>query len=404
MQDGTSKLAASADPIVVNSTEENSSGGLHSQAQKQSICPRCTFENYPSMASCEICGAQLFSPINPSTRLVDGTERTDSPAPMMDKAKVSSSDNSEPVKFSFRGGGDKVFYERLKNAMVQRKWLSDNAPPVPLPSNHTSGPSTPSRSETVTPDSKGVGIAGLERLGLNRRRNNETVISGAFEDLEALMASAQEIINIAESFTDKSSDSSTSKIISDAALSMATTRDKLDSGSNSEALYLTELSRTLAEYLTDDKQGILKHEGGIMSLVDLWATFNRARNGVELVSPPDFERAARLWDTLGLPVRLRQFKSGLLVVQRHDRTDEKTINQIRSWLQELHAIEHIHQALWDQATFGRGVTAQETAAKFGWSVGVATEELEMAEEVGALCREEGIEGLKFWENLIIPKG
>jgi ESCRT-II complex subunit VPS36 len=31
---------------------------------------------------------------------------------------------------------------------------------------------------------------------------------------------------------------------------------------------------------------------------------------------------------------------------------------------------------------------------------VAEEELEMAEERGVLCREEGIEGLRFWENFI----
>ena len=34
-------------------------------------------------------------------------------------------------------------------------------------------------------------------------------------------------------------------------------------------------------------------------------------------------------------------------------------------------------------------------------MGVASEELEMAEEKGALCREEGIEGLRFWENWIV---
>jgi ESCRT-II complex subunit VPS36 len=44
------------------------------------------------------------------------------------------------------------------------------------------------------------------------------------------------------------------------------------------------------------------------------------------------------------------------------------------------------------------VTAKETAERFGWSVGVATEELEMAEERGALCREQGLDGVRFWEN------
>jgi hypothetical protein len=55
---------------------------------------------------------------------------------------------------------------------------------------------------------------------------------------------------------------------------------------------------------------------------------------------------------------------------------------------------------WDWRLFGRPVTAQEVAQRFGWSVGVAAEELEMAEDKGVFCREEGIEGLKFWSNFI----
>jgi ESCRT-II complex subunit VPS36 len=53
---------------------------------------------------------------------------------------------------------------------------------------------------------------------------------------------------------------------------------------------------------------------------------------------------------------------------------------------------------WDWREYGRAVTAQEVAQRFKWSVGVAAEELEMAEDQGVLCREEGIEGLRFWSN------
>jgi len=137
-----------------------------------------------------------------------------------------------------------------------------------------------------------------------------------------------------------------------------------------------------------------------MSLVDLWAMFNRARGGVELVSPQDFEKAVRLWEKLKLPVRLRTFKSGVMVVQSRDRTDETTIKALLGWLQDLHSFPPDREVPWDWQEFGRGVTAQDAAERFGWSIGVAEEELEMAEERGVLCREEGIEGLKFWENFI----
>ncbi|KAJ8606301.1 hypothetical protein MRB53_041052 [Persea americana] len=105
-----------------------------------------------------------------------------------------------------------------------------------------------------------------------------------------------------------------------------------------------------------------------------------------------------MWDTLHLPVRLRRFRSGLLVVQERSRTDDKTIASLLTWLQQSQH-GHLPPASDDrESTFGRGVTAQETAERFGWSVGVATEELEMAEEAGAVCRDQCLDGIRFWEN------
>ncbi len=133
-----------------------------------------------------------------------------------------------------------------------------------------------------------------------------------------------------------------------------------------------------------------------MSLVDLWAVFNRTRNGIELISPLDFEKAAMSWESLHLPIRLRRFKSGLLVVQEKSRTDEKTIASLLSWLRE--AKKEATSEEFTELSFGKGVTAQETAERFGWSVGVATEELDMAEDTGALCRDQCLHGIRFWEN------
>lgn len=210
------------------------------------------------------------------------------------------------------------------------------------------------------------------------------------------MTSAKEVIAMAEQFRNANPDSLSSEdksLLTDSAtaLGLVTKKDMFADGSSSEALYIDELARNLAEYLTDDKRGVLRREGGIMSLVDLWAVFNKTRNGMELISPSDFEKAARAWDNLHLPVRLRQFKSGLLVVQERSRTDDKTIAALIAWLQQS-----------DRAmlyNFGRSATAQQTAEHFGWSVGVATEELEMAEEVGILVRDQTLDGVRFWQNL-----
>ncbi|KAL8812590.1 MAG: hypothetical protein Q9200_000921 [Gallowayella weberi] len=371
-------------------------------------CPRCTFQNHPSLLECELCGASLVSteashsPASPTV-----LARSESPGPSLESQGSVFDKDPEVIKFSFRAGGDKIFYERLKGAMTQRKWLLQNAPPIPKLDQPLSSPVSDSRppQHASNSQSKVVGIAGLERRGLELRKNNETVIGSAFEDLEALMASAKEVIALAERFArgagEKGLDDDALLAESATALGMVTTKNMLGSKAGSESLYLSELSRNVAEFLTDDAKGILRKEGGIMSLVDLWAVFNRTRGGVELVSPADFEKAARLWDTLSLPVRLRQFKNGLLVVQQHDRTDDKTVAQLLAWLQELHVVSPDEDQCWDVEALGRGVTAQEAAMRFGWSIGVASEELEMAEEKGAVCREEGVEGIKYWENWLV---
>ena len=240
------------------------------------------------------------------------------------------------------------------------------------------------------------------------------MIGNAFEDLEALMTSAKEIIALAENFASyKKSVSDTGSpsepsIAEDSAtllsqLNLTTTKDMLSksSATSNNSLYLTELSRSLAEYLTDDVNGILHSEGGIMSLIDLWAAFNRARGGVELVSPTDFVAAAEFFDKLKLPVRLRTFKSGLLAVQERSRTDEKTIAALLGWIRLFKDLLPDHDVPWDWRMYGKGVTAQDAAERFGWSVGVAGEELEMAEEKGLLCRDASLEGLYFWENNLV---
>lgn len=373
-------------------------------------CPRCTFLNHPSLLSCEICGAPLISHDVPREAIQE-QPRTESPGPTLNYGNVAGSENPESFKISFRAGGDKTFYERLKGSMTQRKWLLQEAPPVPKGTRAGDVESgSLSRSGSGAGRTKSAGIAGLEQMGLDRQKNNQLMIGSSFEDLEALMASAKEIVALAESFArqvNSGSDPATAEanaLLAESAsqLGLVTTKDIVGggSGSGAENLYLSELARNLAEFLTDDARGVLKKAGGIISLVDLWAMFNRARGGVELVSPNDFEKAVRLWEKLKLPVRLRTFKSGVLAVQSRDRTDESIIKAILAWLRDLHVFPPDHELPWDWQEFGRGVTAQDAAERFGWSIGVAEEELEMAEEHGVLCREESIEGLKFWENYI----
>ena len=375
-------------------------------------CPRCTYLNHPSILSCDMCEAPLAQSLRSIQDRGDDARRLDKYASITNGALIEL--QVESLKVSFRTGGDKIFFERLKGALVQRKWLLQSAPPIPEPAvdaqplthNHRSDEGD--RRPEPRASSKSVGIAGLESRGFAITKKNEAMLGTAFADLDALMASAKEVIALAENFARNLTGANAPEaddLIAESAsgLDMVTTKDMLGHGSGSESLYLAELSRHLAEYLTDDKKGILKHEGGIMTLVDLWSVFNRSRGGIELISPPDFEKAASLWEQLKLPVRMRQFKNGLLLVQHSDRTDDKTIAQLLDWMQNLRAASDSSAVPdgFDSMNFGIGITAQEAAQKFGWSVGVASEELAMAEDHGALCRDDGVEGIKYWENWLI---
>ncbi|KJZ80034.1 hypothetical protein HIM_00748 [Hirsutella minnesotensis 3608] len=406
-------LNASGIDSLLHAFRSSESASSHGNPAASFQCPRCTFSNHPSLLSCEMCGAPLLSQtsslLTPDSKAND--IRTQSPGPVMDsrgKLGTGGIDVQDSVKISFRGGGDRIFQERLKGALTQRKWLLHNAPPVPRSGRRNEdGLADESVNSQGSTKTKTAGIAGLEQLGLNLRKNNEILIGSAFEDLEALMSSAKEVIALAERFARQSNGANggasaeENAILAESAsqLGLITTKDIVGGGS-SESLYLSELSRNMAEFLADDSRGVLKKAGGIITLVDLWAMFNRARGGVELVSPMDFEKAARLWESLKLPVRLRTFRSGVMVVQGRDRTDDLTIKALVSWLQDLREFPPDREVPWDWREFGRGVTAQQTAERFGWSIGVAEEELLMAEEHGALCRDEGIEGLKFWKNYI----
>jgi hypothetical protein len=328
-------------------------------------------------------------------------QRPNSPGPEIADLKLEDDHISDVIKFSFRGGGDRVFSEKLNGALVQRKWLLQQAPPIPRP-EQPSRSSTPDVSNTPTsrPQSTSVGIAGLEQRGLQSRRNNEAVLGSAFEDLEALMASAKDIVALAEKFAQESGNDA-DPVLSESAAALGMVASKDISGDHSNSVYINQLARDLAEYVTDEKRGILRNNGGIVALVDLWAMVNRARNGVELISPADVHQAAVAWDHLNLPVRLRRFRSGLLAVQPRDWTDERVLTQITSWLKSLQQSPPEDMQAWDWLEFGCGVTAQEAASRFGWKIGVAIEELEMAEDRGVVCREEGIEGLKFWLNYLV---
>lgn len=78
---------------------------------------------------------------------------------------------------------------------------------------------------------------------------------------------------------------------------------------------------------------------------------------VALVSPTDLAKACAMFPKLRLPVRVKTFKSGLVVVMDASATEEVIERNLLKYIIGLE----------------RGVTALEVGAKFNWGVGVAME-------------------------------
>ncbi|KAF7726976.1 hypothetical protein EC973_008171 [Apophysomyces ossiformis] len=221
-----------------------------------------------------------------------------------------------------------------------------------------------------------------DRIEKTTLETNETM-ADAFQDLDRLMAKATEMVKLAESISNKmtkensENDGDMSKLrgyLLNLGIASPVTRGSAGS------IYHQELARELAEFL--DK--FLDKEASMKSLTDVYCIFNRAR-GVALVSPEDLYKASLQFEVLNLPFRLRQFESGLLVIQSLQMNDDRTATRV---------LRHVKQ-------HGGHITALQLAELEQWALAVAAEQLKMAEEKGLLCRDEGPAGLTFYENLFL---
>lgn len=117
-----------------------------------------------------------------------------------------------------------------------------------------------------------------------------------------------------------------------------------------------------------------------MTIAEVYCRINRAR-GLELVSPEDVLNACRL---LTAPIRLQQYPSGALILQL-----------------ENHNAEHIADEIEKQVRAHESMSVEELASEMNISILLANERFLNAERLGKVCRDESIEGLRFYANLFV---
>ncbi|XP_023236218.1 vacuolar protein-sorting-associated protein 36-like [Centruroides sculpturatus] len=147
-------------------------------------------------------------------------------------------------------------------------------------------------------------------------------------------------------------------------------------------IYHSELAKQLVQILEKP----LEDAGGILSLTDVYCRINRAR-GLELISPEDLVNACNMLETLNLPIKLHTFDSGVKVLKSASIDEHSDAEKLKELLTE-------HTCL----------SADELSRILNTTVILARERLLQAEKDGIACRDDSIEGLRFYPNMFLLEG
>jgi len=231
-----------------------------------------------------------------------------------------------------------------------------------------------------------AGIVGIEREIEEKQLTTSRNISQAFEDLSNLMTMAKDMVNTAKRISEKMR-ARTGAISDDETIQfksylLSLGVDDPVTREGSKSMYFADLANEISRILVKP----IRESGGVMVLTDAYCRVNRAR-GLELISPADILDACVLMEPMKLPIRLVKFRSGVMVLQLADFNDEAAAEETERRVQENVAL-----------------SAEEFARISGLPVVLAKERLLMAEQYGRLCRDETIEGLRFYPNYIVNQG
>eukprot|EP01132_Coremiostelium_polycephalum_P005331 gene5331-6649_t len=255
-------------------------------------------------------------------------------------------------------------------------------------------PPTQSNRSDPNFNTSNAGISGLIKNINKKSEETDKVLAEAFTDLSALMDKAKDMVKLSERLKltlDKQSKDSTSTpeeeefrtFLLQMGIESPVTKK------TAKSKYHDELSKQLSEWILTkqilQKQGssTMNINSGMIPLGDLYCIFNRAR-GIELISPDDLYRACLLFEQLDLPLRLRKFDSGVMVVQSIHENDEQVAKEII-----------------DIITIKGAITAFDLAKIQNISINLSKEKLLASEKTGKLCRDETIEGITFHKNFFL---
>ncbi|KAL3814716.1 hypothetical protein ACJIZ3_015984 [Penstemon smallii] len=241
-----------------------------------------------------------------------------------------------------------------------------------------------------------VGLSGILRKEQEMWESTDKTLQDAFQDLNALMSKAKEMVTLAEKMRLKLLSGSNSQPTSGTSNDdeMGTKEEMQDwllsvgivspvTKESAGALYHQQLSRQLADFVKKP----LERAGGMINMIDIYCLFNRAR-GTELISPDDLLQACSLWEKFDVSVMLRKFDSGVMVIQSKTHSDDEIFGRIRSLMMKTEALVN-------------GISASDAAMTLGVAPAMAKEYLLAAEGKGLVCRDVSPDGFRFYINFFL---
>ena len=226
------------------------------------------------------------------------------------------------------------------------------------------------------------------------------------EDIDAFLRDATELIKVIQKYVatierdrlslpsaQVSRDSGDTEKLANMIENMGMT-SALSKKQSGGSAYHKQLARQLVDYLRQTKQ--LANAGGMMTLPDVYCSFNRAR-GTNLISPEDLLHAIDVMKELNLGISKRSFASGVMVIQDDAFDDDLMGKQLAELaLTSMHSQKQ--NGIDSTEDYSCGITTTDVCRALRTTALLAHEHLISAEQSGWLCRDAALEGVRFFPN------
>lgn len=239
-----------------------------------------------------------------------------------------------------------------------------------------------------------AGIGRIENKLKSKLQITDKNISVAFQDLEQLIGMAEQMTtlskNIASRIKEHGSQVTTDEtILFKSHLLELGIEQQVDldlptkSSYSSSSKYYEDLARQISNII---RPLMARNKQDQLTLSDVYCCFNRAR-GMNLVSPEDILNACELFQSLpDSQLKLYRYKSGLRVIQNQLCDNEEISDKMVKLVEQAGCL-----------------TALQLSSRLTISVHLARQRLDEAESSGRICRDESIEGLKFYPNKFLQQ-